>query len=102
MKFTFSTKQQMDKYKDAIVLAGGETQLLVDPGFDCKDFANPKNILVHVDKCLDPKWRGALEILKSNDLSPILGNLWKDIDKKTVRREDIEPLKEISYMLSFQ
>ena len=75
MKFTFSTKQQMDKYKDAIVLAGGKTQLLADPGFDCKDFSNPKNILVHVYKCLDPKWRGALEILKSNDLSPILGNL---------------------------
>ena len=75
MKFTFSTKQQMDKYKDAIVLAGGKTQLLVDPGFDCKDFANPKNILVHVEKCSDPKWKGALEILKSNDLSPILGNL---------------------------
>ena len=56
MRFTFSTQQQMAKYKDAIAYAGGKTQLLADnPAFNPKDFANPKNVLVQAYQCSDSR-----------------------------------------------
>jgi len=71
MKFTFSTGQQCDKYKEAIGFAGGSTELLIDPGFNPEDFTNPKNILVQANQCSNPRWQKAVQVLDSNNLVAI-------------------------------
>ena len=72
MRFTFSTQDQLIKYKDAINYASGITQLLTDnPAFNPKEFADPKNVLVHANQCSDPRWKRALAVIDSNNLSTI-------------------------------
>lgn len=71
-RFTFATSSQMSKYKEALHLAGGKTQLLNDKDFKPEDFAHPANVLVHsMDAADNSKWQRALEQLDDANLSVI-------------------------------